>query len=274
MTRTFLLSTALALLATCAPSWTASAPEPHPLRVLVYNMHAGKDASGADNLPRVAEVVRKTEADLVLLQEVDRLTERSGRVDQIAELARLIGMHAAFGKTLDYQGGEYGIALFSRWPIAEDTLIHLPVDPPQLRAGGSREPRGVLLGRIAAPGGPLYALNTHLDPSREDSYRRQEAAALLEVAGRLRATGASVLLGGDLNATPESAVIGMLRGAGWRDAWEVCGRGEGLTYPAREPVKRIDYLFLPPGAECESAEVVGGKVSDHRGVVFVVRVGR
>ncbi|HEU4883151.1 MAG TPA: hypothetical protein VFT45_12915, partial [Longimicrobium sp.] len=40
--------------------------------VLVYNIHAGKDAGGHDNLARVAEVVRGSGADLVLLQEVDR----------------------------------------------------------------------------------------------------------------------------------------------------------------------------------------------------------
>lgn len=256
--------------AACAPLRTGGAPEPAPLRVLVYNIHAGKDAGGEDNLARVAEVVRRTAADLVLLQELDRGTERSGRVDQPAELARLTGFEAVFGKTLDYQGGEYGIALLSRWPVTDDTLIHLPVEPPQERAGGSYEPRGALRARVAAPGGLLHVLNTHLDPSRDDVYRRQEMAALLRIAGELRAGGAPVLVGGDLNATPESAVIGMLREAGWRDAWEGCGEGEGLTYPAREPVKRIDYLFVSPEVECLSAEVVGGEVSDHRGVLFVL----
>jgi endonuclease/exonuclease/phosphatase family metal-dependent hydrolase len=265
-----LLAAALPLWAACAAPAAAPAPAPAPLRVLVYNVHAGKDAAGADNLARVAETVRGAGADLVLLQEVDRGTERSGRVDQPAELARLTGMHAVFGRTLDYQGGGYGVALLSRWPVAEDTLIHLPVEPQPERAGGSREPRGVLRARVDAPGGPVYVLNTHLDASGEDTYRRQEAAALLRIAGGLRDAGARVLVGGDLNATPESAVIAEVRAAGWSDAWAACGSGAGLTYPAREPVKRIDYLFLPAGAGCDSAAVVGGEVSDHRGVLVVL----
>ena len=59
------------------------------LRVMVYNIHAGKDAAGVDNLERVAQVVRDAAADLVLLQEVDRGTRRSGGVDQPEVLARL-----------------------------------------------------------------------------------------------------------------------------------------------------------------------------------------
>lgn len=243
------------------------APEAAALRVLVYNVHAGRDASGADNLPRVAALVRQSGADLVLLQEVDRGTERSGRVDQVAVLASLTGLHAAFGSTLRYQGGEYGIALLSRWPIRSDTLIRLPVDPAQQRAGGSYEPRGALHARIAAPTGVLHVLNTHLDPSAEDSNRRQEAAALLAAANRLRAGGEPVLIGGDFNATPESAVIALMRTAGWADAWSGCGAGEGWTYPAESPLKRIDYLFLSPSLTCSAATVPNTDASDHRPVL-------
>lgn len=263
------LALALALgAAACGPLRTGADVEPRPLRVLVYNVHAGKDVARADNLERVAEVVRSTGAELVLLQELDRGTERSGRVDQPARLAALTGMHAAFGKTLSYQGGEYGVALLSRWPITGDTLLLL--DPPEVRADPAFEPRGVLRARIARPGAALYALSTHLDASGGDAHRRREVAALLEAAGRLREGGVPVLLGGDFNATPESAVVAEVLRAGWRDAWAECGQGEGFTFPAGAPRKRIDYLFLPPGAACRSAEVVGGEVSDHRGILFVV----
>jgi endonuclease/exonuclease/phosphatase family metal-dependent hydrolase len=268
------LTLALALAtAACTTLGTGAAPRPPgPFRVLVYNVHAGKDAAGVENLARVAEVVRSTGADLVLLQEVDRGTERSGRVDQLAVLARLTGFHAAYGKTLDFQGGAYGVALLSRWPVAADTL-HL-LDPPEVRADPAFEPRGALRARVAAPRGALHLLNTHLDAGRADTHRLREVAALLEIAASLRASRAPVLLGGDFNATPESAVIGRVRQAGWRDAWAVCGVGEGFTFPAEAPVRRIDYLFVPPGAACEGAEVVGGEVSDHRGVVFTVRMDR
>jgi endonuclease/exonuclease/phosphatase family metal-dependent hydrolase len=253
----------------CASVGRQSA-EAAPLRVLVYNIHAGKDAAGVDNLARVAALVRETDADLVLLQEVDRGTQRSGQVDQIEVLTRATGYHGVFGKTLDYQGGEYGIALLSRWPIREDTLIHLPVQPAQQRAGGSYEPRGMLHAVIAAPTGEIHALNTHLDASGTDEYRLQEATSVAAKAEALRATGRLVLVGGDLNATPASAPIRILTAEPWQDAWAQCGTGTGMTFPASGPIKRIDYLLLPSPFRCSSATVLESDASDHRPVLFTV----
>ncbi|MGH7563074.1 MAG: endonuclease/exonuclease/phosphatase family protein [Gemmatimonadota bacterium] len=256
-----------ALALACAGATERSIPS--TLRILVYNIHAGKDAAGRENLERVARLVREQDVDVALFQEVDRGTERSGGVDQPAELAHLTGFHVAFGKTLDYQGGEYGLAVLSRWPIEADTLHPLPVHPPQERAGGSREPRGGLAVRIRSPWGPVLVIDTHLDPSAEDTWRLQEVARLRKIAGRA-AAGAPVLIGGDLNAEPESAVVTELNAARWRDAWAHCGSGPGLTYPAGEPVKRIDYLLLPDGMSCRSADVLATDPSDHRPVLFVL----
>ncbi|HWJ20891.1 MAG TPA: hypothetical protein VNS52_00940, partial [Gemmatimonadaceae bacterium] len=78
---------AAALLSACAAARSKPASPvhaPRELRVLVYNTHAGQDAAHAPNLPRVAALVREVGADVVLLQEVDRGTRRSGGVDQPA----------------------------------------------------------------------------------------------------------------------------------------------------------------------------------------------
>jgi endonuclease/exonuclease/phosphatase family metal-dependent hydrolase len=93
--RALLRVLAALLVAGCAPR-PATSPPPE-IRVLVYNVHAGKDAAGVDNLARVADLVRRSGADVVLLQEVDRLTRRSGGVDQPDVLARQTGFAVAFG---------------------------------------------------------------------------------------------------------------------------------------------------------------------------------
>ncbi len=252
----------------------AESPAPAQVRVLVYNIHAGKDAAGVENLERVAELVRSSGADLVLLQEVDRGTRRSGNVDQLSELERRTGFHGAFGRTLDYQGGEYGIAVLSRWPISGDTLHPLAVEPAQERAGGSYEPRGALSLMAAAPGGRLGVVNTHLDASGDDRYRRQEVAGVLAAVERLRGETPWVVVGGDFNAEPDTRVIEHMRAAGWTDAWRACGDGDGdgdgYTFSMATPVKRIDYLFLAPGLTCASAEVVESTASDHRPLLVVV----
>jgi endonuclease/exonuclease/phosphatase family metal-dependent hydrolase len=237
--------------------------------VLVYNVHAGKDATGADNLRRVGDLVRETGADVALLQEVDRGTRRSGQVDQPDVLARRTGFAVAFGKTLDYDGGEYGIAVLSRWPIAQQTLMPLRVEPPQRRSGGSYEPRGAQRLVVRAPVGDLVVINTHLDASRDDQYRRQEILPILALA---RDAGSLVLVGGDFNSTPDSEVQADVRNGGLRDAWLACGRGDGFTYPADTPVKRIDYLYLTGAATCTGAEVVETMRSDHRPLLVTVKL--
>jgi endonuclease/exonuclease/phosphatase family metal-dependent hydrolase len=249
----------------------AAVPEPGDVaadsltvRVLVYNIHAGKDAGGVHNLARVAEVVRDARADIVLLQEVDRGTRRSGGEDQPAILGAATEMHAAFGSTLDYQGGEYGIAVLSRWPISADTLIRLPVTPAQERSGGSREPRGALRVRVATPAGAMLVINTHLDPGRDDRWRRQEAEAVRDLALGAADGAVAVLVGGDFNSTPESAVQVMLTSSGLRDSWLECGSGDGFTFSADSAVKRIDYLYIIGDGRCRSAEVLATKASDHR----------
>jgi endonuclease/exonuclease/phosphatase family metal-dependent hydrolase len=264
---------ALALATAChrvGPPATTASPATD-IRVLVLNMHAGTDAGGRGNLDRVASLVRETGADLVLLQEVDSAVARSGRVDQPAELARLTGFHARFGNALAYQGGGYGIAILSRWPVTAARLVRLPVDPPQVRSGNSHEPRGVLHVTVAAPGGPLDVLNTHLDPTADDHWRRQEADSVLALALRVHAGGGPVLVGGDFNSTPDSEVQARLRAGGLRDLWPTCGEGDGLTYPVAQPVKRIDYLLAAGDVTCASARVLESDASDHRGVLFTVR---
>jgi endonuclease/exonuclease/phosphatase family metal-dependent hydrolase len=258
----------LVLLASCA---SVSGRNDREIRVLVYNIHAGKDAKGVDNLERVAQLVRDTRADVALLQEVDVGTRRSGNVDQPARLRELTGFHAAFGKTLDYQGGLYGIAVLSRWPIDSSGVTSLPIDPPQLRSGVSYEPRGALRAFVSSPHGPLVLVNTHLDASRDDSYRRQEAQTIIAIADSLRPRG-MLLVGGDFNSEPGSAVQATLTAARLRDAWLACASGSGFTYPADSGTKRIDYLYLQDGVQCAGAEVIPTTASDHRPLLVRVRV--
>lgn len=257
---------AAVLLASCAHAGPGMDRE---VTVLVYNIHAGKDAGGADNLSRVAQVVRESGADLVLLQEVDRNTRRSGPADQPATLARLTGHAVAFGRTIEFQGGEYGIALLSRWPIRRDTLIPLAATP---QGTAEREQRGLLAAVVDAPGGAIVVLNTHLDASGDETWRMRETADALRAAAEFRRSGLPLLLGGDLNARPESSVHEVLRGAGFRDAWPACGSGDGFTFPAAAPARRIDYLYLPPGAQCVEAHVLPGEASDHRALLVRLRL--
>ena len=88
------------------------------MRVMTYNIHVGIGMDKKLDLPRIAGVINAQHPDLVGLQEVDRGVERTQRIDEIAELAKLTHMDYAFAFNLRYQGGQYGVAILSRFPIS------------------------------------------------------------------------------------------------------------------------------------------------------------
>lgn len=91
-----LLPTLLVLL-----SWMPSATC-QELRVLTYNIHHGEGTDGKFDLDRIAKLISAQEPDLVALQEIDVKTARASGVDQAAKLAKLTGMHYAFGRFMKY----------------------------------------------------------------------------------------------------------------------------------------------------------------------------
>lgn len=79
-----------------------------------YNIRIGIGMDQQTNLKRIAEVINKIQPDYVGLQEVDSVCERSGWINQYAELARLTGMYPIFAPATERSKGLYGIAALSR----------------------------------------------------------------------------------------------------------------------------------------------------------------
>jgi endonuclease/exonuclease/phosphatase (EEP) superfamily protein YafD len=125
---------------------------------------------------------------------------------------------------------------------------------------------------VDAPGGPLAVLNTHLDASGEELWRAQEIAGVLRAAAAVDTAAVPLLVGGDLNALPESPVHPALRGAGLRDAWAGCGTGDARTFPVNAPARRIDYLYLAGAVRCVDARVLPEYASDHRPLLIRIRL--
>src|SRR5215207_5374554 len=96
-----------------------SSPAKRTLRVMTYNIHVGVGMDKKLDLQRIAGVINQEHPDLVGLQEVDRGVRRTEGKDEIVELAAMTRMHFAFAPNLDYQGGKYGVAILSRWPIKD-----------------------------------------------------------------------------------------------------------------------------------------------------------
>ena len=130
------------------------------MRIATFNLLHGLDVrSNRVDLDAVAAAIDALDVDVVAVQEVDRGLPRSGELDQVAELASLLGRTGVFAPALlgdptlrwirgpgadpDPGGPAYGIGLLSRLPLTTVAISALP-------GGGPGRAR-------PGPGGPTPA---------------------------------------------------------------------------------------------------------------------
>ena len=249
---------ALTCLFLLTPTVAVAAPA-RQLQVLTYNIHHGAGIDGVLDLERIAQVIEKSGADVIGLQEVDNhWSARSNWVDQAAWLADRLKMHFAYAANLDLpplNPGEprrqYGTAILSRYPIRSFTNTLLPLYP-------TGEQRGLAIATIKVRGQELRFANTHLT-SNNNAERLEQAHKVVEL---LSGSRQPTILAGDLNAKPEAPEIKTLT-AVWRDTWTEVGVGPGYTLEADNPTARIDFLLHTPDLRPTSAEVPVTLASDH-----------
>lgn len=228
--------------------------------MLTYNIHHAIGVDGALDIPRIGEVIRSADADLVALQEVDQGTQRTFEQKQLEMLARYTGLYGRFAKAIDFQGGEYGQAILSREPIAEFAIHQLPND-------SGREQRIAADAMVNFQGKTIRIVSTHLDHSSEELRQRQadRLVALFENVDGL------VILAGDLNATPESETMKKI-GQVWKMEES---KSTGATYPAETPSSQIDYILTnkrkAPVSLVEIRVIDEPIASDHRPVLGIFR---
>ena len=82
----------LVLLCFAGCASTSKQASPAVFRVMTYNIHHGEGLDGKVDLQRIAELIKREQADIVALQEVDKGVQRTARRDLPAELAALTGL--------------------------------------------------------------------------------------------------------------------------------------------------------------------------------------
>lgn len=254
------------------------------MRVLTWNLW-WRFGPWQERQPAITDELCRVAPDIAFLQEVWSHEDD----DQAQRLANAAGMHVERTTAGDGQPQEFGNAILSRWPIERVEQIAL--------SGPSGRPshRSALLCRIHTPVEPLLVVVTHLAWQYDKSALREvQLGEIVTAIEHHRSEDRPVLLGGDLNAVPDSDEIRRLTGLSasyspglvFTDCWAAVGDGPGITWSrdnlnsaeALWPRRRLDYVLVSwprskPWCNPLSAELVGvdeqdGVVpSDHYGVV-------
>lgn len=283
------------------------------ISVASYNIQYSLGADDRYDLARCIDAVR--DADIICLQEVERNYRRTNMADQPLHIEALLpDRYCMFAPALDLdassvgadgrvrnQRRQFGEMTISRWPILSSRFIYLP----KIHTGDAPNAWcGMQENVVSTPDGPLRVVNVHLTDITETNRMTQVWAMIRQLAEAPVEGGAwngvehdpeahehwqfdepappmphAAVVMGDFNDTPESAVIDVMRRAGYRDTWSPetarsAGRVTFKTNPAQGTYEdmRIDFVFANDGLDIIDAHIdVECIASDHQPVWATVR---
>lgn len=222
------------------------------MRAVTYNVRGFRDGRA-----RVAAVVHELAPDVLLLQE-------TGSRRDLRRFAEDVDMWVARDPWSPLRRRvKNAVLLAEPWRFSSIELIRFP---------GARRwyPRGALVARATAGADAIWVVSVHF--GLEGAERAGQAASLVDLVATL--DSGSVIVGGDLNATPDMPPVARIAAA-LRDAWSHAGHGDGPTFPAFAPAARIDYVFVGSAGTIVRAAVGAEgafEASDHLPVVVDLRL--
>jgi endonuclease/exonuclease/phosphatase family metal-dependent hydrolase len=271
----------------------------------------GNVLSSADitaNLDRIAASIRKNNADIVALQEIDFNSRRSHGINQLRYLQEKLNFpfaayilnwnkrYVPYPMSLDFKKHfgrmQSGQAVLSRVPITENTAEFLakPFDKP-FWYNMFYISRAVQRVKVLVAGRELDLYNVHLEAFHTDT-RMYQAIQLLDLMKARGFTAGFVV--GDFNSLPLDArkklgfadepeadftgdnTIQVLKQKGGLaevvpDSINRLAESPSFTYPSVSPTRRLDYIFYSPGIHHLrwSVDKGAGTGSDHLPVTAV-----
>lgn len=235
------------------------------LTVMAYNIHHANPPSKPQyiDVDAIVEVIRKQSPDLVALQEVDVNTGRSGNIDQAKVIAEKLGMYYFFAKAIDYDGGEYGQAILSKFPISDEKIHRLPS-----KEGSGGEPRILATAKVEVGKRTFIRFGTtHLDAQRDPANRLLQVEKLNDIAAQEKFP---LVVAGDFNAAEHTEPLQIL-GKEFISTCENCP----FTIPVINPRRTIDFIMMDKKTSWEivSHQVIDEQyASDHLPVVAKLKL--
>jgi endonuclease/exonuclease/phosphatase family metal-dependent hydrolase len=161
-------------------------------------------------------------------------------------LAEKLGMTVLFEPNYQFDGGDYGNAIFTSLPVVstENRALPNPI---------SAEPRGCLVATLEWQGRKIEVMNTHLGLNGQERLAQAEA-----IAARLGDN--PVILAGDMNEHITAPGMQVLTQK-LRDTFEKNTGDLRATIPVQRPVRRIDFILVSNDWEILSFEIIQNETS-------------
>lgn len=255
------------------------------LRVLTLNIAHGRGLSTYQgfhsqkgiqrSLKRLAHLLRKVDAEIVALQEVDEDSHWNRRIHLLDELQQQTGYPHAYLGVHNRREGKLPLA------YGNGLLTQFQIQHAEHEAFGqaSLGEKGFMCAELKTSHGILPVVNLHLD-FRSRLRRIEQVEKLIQFLEYKKYTDEgtphlSPIVCGDFNSRsgkPTDAVRHLFHYFK-EHHYQLHPRGRrSRTFPSIMPVHGLDFVFVPPSYRVVASQVLRSYVSDHRPVLIELEV--
>jgi len=198
--------------------------------VLSYNIHECVGSDRQRNPARIAEVINRSGAQIIGLQEVHSDASGTEELHQMNYLAAATGLQAIPGPAVERRNGHYGNVLLTSYKVLAVHNLNLSYP--------GREPRGAIDAELEIGGAIVRVIVTHLGLRAPE--RRFQVRKLLLALSEPRA--ATVIILSDFNEW-------LPTGRSLRWIHTRLGKTALVrTFPAAFPLFALDRIWVSPAA--------------------------
>ena len=235
-------------------------------RIATYNIHKCRGLDRRVRPERIVEVLKKTGADVIALQEVVGMDHPDRQHNQVRWIADELGFHYRIGGNRRLHNAAYGNAVLTRLPISASHNHDV--------TWRKNEPRGCLevLLELGARESSLRIFNVHLGTGYFE--RRYQSTRLLDIMNDGPRDSAPRLVLGDFNEWPRGLASHLLE-THFNTAEPRRRLGRPRSYPGILPLAHVDHIYYDSPLDAVNVSIHRTRLaliaSDHLPVVAEFR---